>query len=352
MLAIRNNVKKFILHTKAQLKSQGHDYDKIIQNAEPRLITENEIEDFLNMIDKMSTNPNQRKRDSALKYFNNPEMIKMSNELDDSLMDFLRKRNSNFLTDGYLQLHMNTNLYEFKDIVCEWEQTCQKTQDRWWSNPVANLIAYQVKYLTGTLPFSYHFNDKHNNVPKPKRQNTSTKTLPEAKNDYGVIYLLTHKVNKKHYVGQTKRKLGKRLGEHSRYTSGCRLLRNAIKQDGFDSFDRGVLAICKISNLNRLEAFFINKYNCVYPNGYNISAGNLTFIDIDTEDESLMSYTKVDEMDVEFLIIQDCQAIRDAEDDLSRHDKLMRIKECHPDKTDDQEKNNECIELLKQLNQQ
>ena len=350
MLAvIENDVDKFILLSRSKLRDQGKDYDQLIQNAESKLINEKEFEDFLDMIDKISKIPNKRKREAALKYFN-PELIKTSHALDQTFIDFLRERNSTFLTDGNLQLNMKMDLYKLKDLICEWEKKCQSKQYQWWSNPFTNLIAYQVKYLTGTLPFAFQQNDKHNNVPKPKRQNTSKK-LPEGKNDYGVIYLLTHKVHKKHYVGQTRRKLGKRFREHSRDTSGCRLLRNAIKQDGFDAFDKKVLAICKISDLDRLEAFFIDKYNCVYPNGFNISAGNLTFIDIDTEDESLMSYTKVDEMDVELLIIQDCQAIRDSEDDFSRHDKLMRIKECHPDKTNDCEKNNECIELLQQLNQ-
>ena len=45
MLAIQNNVDKFILQTKAQLKSQGHDYDKLIHYAESKLINKEEVSD-------------------------------------------------------------------------------------------------------------------------------------------------------------------------------------------------------------------------------------------------------------------------------------------------------------------
>tara|TARA_B100000475_G_C15005117_1_gene318016 strand:+ start:214 stop:1269 length:1056 start_codon:yes stop_codon:yes gene_type:complete len=350
MLAINEkDVDRFILQTKAQLKTQGHDYDELIQNTEFKLINQNDVEAFISdCVERISKKPNNRKKKGTLKYFN-PEKIKTCNSLDQSFIEFLRERESTFLTNGNLQLHMQMDFYKFRDIVFEWEQTCQQDQYRWWSNPVTNLIAYQVNYLSGTLPFSFQQSDKYKNVLKPKRQNAS-KSFSEVKNDYGVIYLLTHKITKKHYVGQTKRKVDKRFREHSKDTSGCRLLRNAIKQDGFAAFDRKVLAICKISDLDRLEAFFINKYNCVYPNGYNISAGNLTFIHMNTEIETLISYIKVDDFEVEMLILESCKDIQNADEEQNRHDILKRIKECHPDKTDDQEKNNECIELLRQLN--
>ena len=96
-------------------------------------------------------------------------------------------------------------------------------------------------------------NDK---IEKPIKQSASKKSYEERNNDFGVVYLITHKEIKKHYVGQTKRVLTKRLKEHSRDTSGCRLLRNAIQKDGIAAFDRKMLAICKISDLDRLEAFF------------------------------------------------------------------------------------------------
>lgn len=82
---------------------------------------------------------------------------------------------------------MKMDLYKLKDLVCEWERQYQNKQYQGWSNPVTNLIAYQVNYLTDTLPFSFQQNDRHNNVQKLKRQNTFEKS--EAKNDYGVIEL-------------------------------------------------------------------------------------------------------------------------------------------------------------------
>ena len=137
--------------TKHELKTQGYDYDKIIQYIDFELINENDVEDFISKcIDSMSKKPNKRKKQQTLQFFK-PESVKTSYSTDTSLLEYLQKKQSIFLSDRELKLNMKMDLYKFKDIVYEWEQTCQTNQYRWWSNPVTNLIAYQVKHITGNI---------------------------------------------------------------------------------------------------------------------------------------------------------------------------------------------------------
>lgn len=343
----KKDVEKFTLWTKNELKTQGYDYDNIRKEYDDIQITESDVKYFIETkIDTISSKENTRKKQQTLKYFK-PESIRTSYSTDTSFIDFLRQKGSTYLSNGNLQLNMTMDLYKLKNIVFEWEQSCQKNQYRWWSNPVTNLIAYQIYRITGLFPFSLQ--KRNEQMSRPPKKNVSNESSDKEKNDYGVIYSLTHKITKKQYVGQTKRIVTKRFKEHKRVTSGCHLLRNAIQKDGFAAFEKRLLAICKISDLDRLEAFFINKHNCVYPNGYNANAGNLTFIPTNTEETSLISYKEVDEMEIDMLITESCKAIRDADDVQSKHDLIELIKQYHPDKTDDQEKNDECKKLLEKL---
>lgn len=349
------DVNKFILWSKSELAQHGYDYDSIIRDAKPITITKDDISAFISdQIDKQSKTENQRKTKNCLKFFAR-ESIKTASEVC-GFLDFLVQKDSTYISDGILVLKMNMDLYKLRTIVCEWEKTCKTDQYSWWSNPFGNLIAYQIYQLTGTLPFTLKRNYQSiSNKQKTSRTHQKASSSKTAKDttDFGVIYLLTHKTKEKRYVGQTKRIVTKRWKEHSKSTSGCRLLRNAIQEYGFNDFDRKVLAICKISDLNRLEAFFIHKYNCVHPNGYNITAGNLSFVDEECEETSLIPYIKVDEMEIEQMILDCCKAIRDAEEDIdnaqSRQEIIKLLKESHPDKSDDKEKNEECIELMEKF---
>ena len=70
---------------------------------------------------------------------------------------------------------------------------------------------------------------------------------------------------------------------------------------------------------------------------------------MDTKEESLTLHIRVDEMEIESILLESCKEIRDADDVQSRYDIIKRIKQCHPDKTDSKDKNDECIELLQKL---
>ena len=88
----------------------------------------------------------------------------------------------------------------------------------------------------------------------------------------GCIYMYTNKINGKRYVGQTTRTLEKRhyqhLFQHESYFD------RALQKYGKDNFTLEILAddITNIDELNRLEEYYIEKYD-TFNNGYNLNRG-------------------------------------------------------------------------------
>lgn len=91
-----------------------------------------------------------------------------------------------------------------------------------------------------------------------------------------IIYKITNKVNGKIYIGQTIQSLEKRWFDHCRKNSCCRLLRNAIQKYGRDNFTIQQIdhahSRCELDNK---EIFWIEFYDCMTPNGYNLLSGGL-----------------------------------------------------------------------------
>lgn len=86
------------------------------------------------------------------------------------------------------------------------------------------------------------------------------------------IYLLTSPSGK-HYVGQTSQPIEKRWKHGTGYKS-CVALNKAIKKYGWENFTHEILAVCNTSEeADELEKKFIQEYNCIVPNGYNIDRG-------------------------------------------------------------------------------
>lgn len=88
----------------------------------------------------------------------------------------------------------------------------------------------------------------------------------------GCIYMYTNKINGKRYVGQTICRLQKRhrqhLCQHETYFD------RALAKYGEENFSLEVLQdnISDVEELNRLEEFYIQKYN-TFNNGYNMDRG-------------------------------------------------------------------------------
>lgn len=89
-----------------------------------------------------------------------------------------------------------------------------------------------------------------------------------------IIYLVTNLINGKLYVGQTTRTLKKRWKEHCSKTSKCPCLHNAIEKYGKENFkvEQIDIAIDR-KELDKKEQYYINFYNTLAPNGYNLETG-------------------------------------------------------------------------------
>jgi GIY-YIG catalytic domain len=94
-------------------------------------------------------------------------------------------------------------------------------------------------------------------------------------NYFGVIY--QGELNGKLYVGQhVGMDVEVRWKEHVKPSSGCIKFRNAIQKHGKDKVVWSIIAYCKVSGQNRLNAmerYFIKKKKSLSPNGYNLTKG-------------------------------------------------------------------------------
>ena len=89
----------------------------------------------------------------------------------------------------------------------------------------------------------------------------------------GYIYKITNKIDNKIYVGQTIRDLERRWKEHLKKGSQCRYLKSAINKYGVDNFEFKLVCITFDNNLDDMEIKYIEQYNCLVPNGYNLKIG-------------------------------------------------------------------------------
>ncbi|NBR25278.1 MAG: hypothetical protein EBU08_16180 [Micrococcales bacterium] len=83
------------------------------------------------------------------------------------------------------------------------------------------------------------------------------------------IYLLTNTQTGEQYIGFTSQELEKRIKQHSYQSSGCHLIKQAIRKYGMDAFKCTILEHSSSTKdndrfLNVLEPYYISKYNPVY----------------------------------------------------------------------------------------
>lgn len=86
--------------------------------------------------------------------------------------------------------------------------------------------------------------------------------------EFYFVYLTTNKLNGKQYVGShVARKL-----DDGYIGSGRPYFSNAVKKYGKENFERLILKECNtIEEARKLEEPYINEYNTLSPNGYNLS---------------------------------------------------------------------------------
>jgi group I intron endonuclease len=93
----------------------------------------------------------------------------------------------------------------------------------------------------------------------------------------GYIYKITNTVTNKCYIGETIESTPeKRWNRHIQMlkrNAGCPALKEAMKKYGVDKFKFEVIIICFDEDLDAYEREYIQKYNSMVPNGYNILPG-------------------------------------------------------------------------------
>jgi hypothetical protein len=126
----------------------------------------------------------------------------------------------------------------------------------------------------------------------------------------GNIYKITNIKNNKIYIGQAvSHRLNKNkyrpfgyIGRFKDHISEainntkkkqCTYLNNAIRKYGKESFKTELLIECPKESLDNNEIEQIKKHNSLYPNGYNLTNGGKTFININIENnQSLNDFKK------------------------------------------------------------
>lgn len=92
------------------------------------------------------------------------------------------------------------------------------------------------------------------------------------------IYKWTNKINNKSYIGQSIN-IEQRRRQHiasSYYTKSNTYntaFHKAIRKYTENNFVFEILCICKPEELDVLEKYYIDKYNSLVPNGYNMTTG-------------------------------------------------------------------------------
>ena len=99
----------------------------------------------------------------------------------------------------------------------------------------------------------------------------------------GYIYKIYNDVNNKIYIGQTIRTIKKRWTNHKynvRNNIGKLAIHNAMRKYGIELFHIEEIESCSFDTkeklkkeLDKKEIFYISKYNCRIPYGYNIADG-------------------------------------------------------------------------------
>ena len=86
------------------------------------------------------------------------------------------------------------------------------------------------------------------------------------------IYCIINLLNGKRYVGQTTRALEQRFKEHCKNRNSA--IGKAITECGVENFRIELIEKCQtIEQLNAAEQYWIDKFNCRIPKGYNVREG-------------------------------------------------------------------------------
>ena len=100
------------------------------------------------------------------------------------------------------------------------------------------------------------------------------------------IYKLTNLIKNKVYIGQTTLTVEERFYYHLRKDSGCMYIRNSIQKYGSHNFKIEWIATSLTKEYTQeLEQYFIDLFNTMAPNGYNLQpAGKPVLFDLSVKE--------------------------------------------------------------------
>lgn len=105
-----------------------------------------------------------------------------------------------------------------------------------------------------------------------------------------VIYKVTNLTNGKIYVGKTIQQLSRRKTDHincARLKKYNMVFHKAIDKYGKENFVWEIIeSVLLPEMLSELEKYYIKKYNCMVPNGYNLTAGGEGLLGFKHSEES------------------------------------------------------------------
>lgn len=134
----------------------------------------------------------------------------------------------------------------------------------------------------------------------------------KPKTNYGFIYKYTSPSGKS-YIGQTIYSLKERAKTSNGIGySNCTIFFRAIQKYGFENFIFEILGEFPINELDKKEKDFIEQYNTIQPNGYNIKPGGANSY---TKGQTRKS--KIDQYDLEGNYIKTFESLREAADEMN-----------------------------------
>ena len=109
----------------------------------------------------------------------------------------------------------------------------------------------------------------------------------------GIIYKAVNKLNGRIYIGLTTRSLDVRIAEHLRDPRSC-IFGNALRKYGVLSFEFSVVDTGESREiLAEKEMYWIRQYDCVKPNGYNLTEGGEGTLNPSAETRAKMSLANI-----------------------------------------------------------
>ena len=176
-----------------------------------------------------------------------------------------------------------------------------------------------------------------------KRRKPSDVVKPDGENLITVYKLVFKREGRAVYTGRTKNTEA-RLKQHASRSSGCRLVRNAIRRYGIDQFVIEPIVKCQPADADANESYYIMANNTLYPNGYNLRHGSKAGDESDDETRIATSTSGIvpfanvnDELHAHMEATGDLAEICEDLEDCSAMDEVVRdlLREVHPDRAGD-----------------